>query len=51
MSKQQNIRVQQAIRETERLLAKELAYSVQHQNAARIAEYRTHIAKLNGMVA
>lgn len=51
MSKQYNSRVQQAIRETERLLTKELAYLVQNQNAARIAEYRAHIAKLNGMVA
>jgi hypothetical protein len=51
LTTEQNRRIAQSINETIRLLGKEKAYLPVNQNAARIAEYEAHLAKLWQMVA
>jgi len=51
MNATQTRRVIEAFAETQALLAKELTYEAAVQRADRIAFYRAHIAKLQGMLA
>ena len=45
-----NKRVTKAIRETEHLLNKEMAYSEDLRKHDRVDFYRSHLVKLNGML-
>jgi hypothetical protein len=51
LTAEQTRRVEQSIVETQRALDKELSYRADLQDAKQVAFYRSHIAKLQGMLA
>ena len=51
MTQNQTARVKQALTETEQLLNKELSYSQDLQKTDQIAFYRSHLIKLQTMLA
>lgn len=51
LTNEQRRRVTQSLTETCQLLEREMGYSAHLQNAERIAFYRSHISKLEAMLA